>query len=65
MRYGADLTAGQIGRLLGLRTNAVEVALHRARQRLRALLEANAQPHAAPAATAPGKGFGLAGGSGK
>src|SRR5262245_27950252 len=30
LRYGADLTARQIGELLGLRTNAVEVALHRA-----------------------------------
>jgi len=30
LRYGADLTARQIGGLLGLRTNTVEVALHRA-----------------------------------
>jgi RNA polymerase sigma-70 factor (ECF subfamily) len=30
LRYGADLTARQIGELLGLRTNTVEVALHRA-----------------------------------
>ena len=43
LRYGADLTARQIGELLGLRTNAVEVALHRALARLRALLEADAQ----------------------
>lgn len=35
LRYGADLTAAQIGRLLELRTNAVEVALHRALSRLR------------------------------
>jgi len=35
LRYGADLTARQIGELLGLRTNAVEVALHRALARLR------------------------------
>jgi RNA polymerase sigma-70 factor (ECF subfamily) len=39
LRYGADLTARQIGRVLGLRTNAVEVALHRALGRLRAELE--------------------------
>jgi RNA polymerase sigma-70 factor (ECF subfamily) len=39
LRYGADLTARQIGELLDLRTNAVEVALHRALARLRAELE--------------------------
>ena len=39
LRYGADLTARQIGELLGLQTNAVEVALHRALQTLRGLLE--------------------------
>ena len=39
LRYGADLTARQIGELFGARTNAIEVALHRARGRLRALLE--------------------------
>ena len=39
LRYGADLTARQIGGLLALRTNAVEVALHRALARLRARLE--------------------------
>ena len=35
LRYGADLTARQIAQLLELRTNAVEVALHRALARLR------------------------------
>ena len=35
LRFGADLTARQIGELLGLKTNAVEVALHRALARLR------------------------------
>jgi RNA polymerase sigma-70 factor (ECF subfamily) len=35
LRYGADLTARQIGELLGLKQNAVEVALHRALARLR------------------------------
>ena len=39
LRYGADLTARQIGELLGMRTNAVEVALHRALRRLREHLE--------------------------
>lgn len=39
LRYGADLTARQIGELLDLKTNAVEVALHRALGRLRAELE--------------------------
>lgn len=38
LRYGADLTAREIGELLGLQTNAVEVALHRALGRLRATL---------------------------
>jgi RNA polymerase sigma-70 factor (ECF subfamily) len=40
LRYGADLTASQIGGLLGLKTNAVEVALHRTLGRLRSQLEA-------------------------
>jgi RNA polymerase sigma factor (sigma-70 family) len=35
LRYGADLTARQIGDVTGLSTNAVEVALHRALLRLR------------------------------
>jgi RNA polymerase sigma-70 factor (ECF subfamily) len=39
LRYGADLTARQIAELLELRTNAVEVALHRALQKLREQLE--------------------------
>ena len=43
LRYGADLTARQIGELLDLKTNAVEVALHRALQALRQALEP-AQP---------------------
>lgn len=38
LRYGADLTARQIAELLGARTNAIEVALHRALGRLRAVL---------------------------
>jgi RNA polymerase sigma factor (sigma-70 family) len=35
LRYGADLTASQIAQVLGVRKNAVEVALHRALIRLR------------------------------
>jgi RNA polymerase sigma factor (sigma-70 family) len=39
LRFGADLSARQIAELVGLRTNAVEVALHRILARLRAELE--------------------------
>jgi RNA polymerase sigma factor (sigma-70 family) len=39
LRYGADLTARQIGEVLGLKTNAVEVALHRTLRRLRSELD--------------------------
>lgn len=39
LRFGADLTANQIGELLDMKTNAVEVALHRALALLRSLLE--------------------------
>jgi RNA polymerase sigma-70 factor, ECF subfamily len=39
LRFGADLTARQIAEVVGLRTNAVEVALHRALHMLRGLLE--------------------------
>jgi RNA polymerase sigma-70 factor (ECF subfamily) len=39
LRYGADLTAAQIARVLELEQNAVEVALHRALGRLRSILE--------------------------
>jgi RNA polymerase sigma factor (sigma-70 family) len=38
LRYGADLTARQIAELLGARTNAIEVALHRALGRLREII---------------------------
>jgi RNA polymerase sigma factor (sigma-70 family) len=41
LRYGADLTAAQIARVLDLRENTVEVALHRALSRLRVALEAS------------------------
>jgi RNA polymerase sigma factor (sigma-70 family) len=39
LRFGADLTAAQIARILDVRTNAVEVALHRVLERLRSILE--------------------------
>jgi RNA polymerase sigma-70 factor (ECF subfamily) len=48
LRYGSDLSAREIGRLLEMRTNAVEVALSRARGRLRSALEG-------PAAQEPGR----------
>jgi RNA polymerase sigma factor (sigma-70 family) len=41
LRFGGDLTARQIGEMLGLKTNAVEVALHRALGRLREALDAS------------------------
>jgi RNA polymerase sigma-70 factor (ECF subfamily) len=39
LRYGADLSTRQIAALLQMKTNAVDVALHRARARLRGHLE--------------------------
>jgi RNA polymerase sigma-70 factor, ECF subfamily len=52
LRYGADLTARQIAGLLELRTNTVEVALHRAVDRLRARLQGHegAEPQKKPEA---------------
>jgi RNA polymerase sigma-70 factor (ECF subfamily) len=44
LRYGADLSARQIAERLELSTNAVEVALHRARARLRQELEGRPLP---------------------
>ena len=44
LRYGADLTARQIAELLGAKTNAIEVALHRALGRLRGAYEADEAP---------------------
>jgi len=44
LRYGADLTARQIAELQGSKTNAVEVALHRALGRLRTRLEDDSPP---------------------
>jgi RNA polymerase sigma-70 factor (ECF subfamily) len=55
LRYGGDLTARQIAELLDLKTNAVEVALHRALAKLRRELSADEpqvrpelSPHPAP-----------------
>jgi RNA polymerase sigma-70 factor, ECF subfamily len=53
LRYGADLSARQIGEILGLKTNAVEVALHRTLARLRQELE-NTREAAPPAERPPG-----------
>jgi RNA polymerase sigma-70 factor (ECF subfamily) len=44
LRYGADLKERQIAEILELSTGAVEVALHRARNRLRAEIEAQEAP---------------------
>jgi RNA polymerase sigma-70 factor (ECF subfamily) len=56
LRYGADLTARQIADLLGLQTNAVEVALHRLHRKLRTELTADFSVEAR-------KGFGPATGT--
>jgi RNA polymerase sigma-70 factor, ECF subfamily len=50
LRYGADLTAKQIAKLFYMRTNSVEVALHRALRALRARLE---QAEAVPPSPSP------------
>ena len=39
LRYGADLRVSDVARILGMRKNAVDVALHRARQRLAEILD--------------------------
>jgi RNA polymerase sigma factor (sigma-70 family) len=43
LRYGADLNARQIGELIGMRTNSVEVALHRALARLRRMVDEDSE----------------------
>ena len=43
LRYGADLSAREIGEILGLKTNAVEVALHRTLTRVRSDLQEDRQ----------------------
>jgi RNA polymerase sigma-70 factor (ECF subfamily) len=47
LRYGADLTAKRIGEIVGMETNAVEVALHRALARLRERLDGGNAPSSA------------------
>jgi RNA polymerase sigma factor (sigma-70 family) len=44
LRYGSDLTARRIGEILEMRTNAVEVALHRALVHLRDRLDTGRPP---------------------
>ena len=39
LRYGADLTGRQIGAILDMSANAVDVAVHRAVERLRLVLD--------------------------
>ena len=39
LRYGADLSGREIGSLLDMSTNAVDVAMHRAVERLRVVLD--------------------------
>ena len=53
LRYGADLTARQIAELLETRTNTIEVALHRALERLRRQLDRE-QPNSPSTAAADG-----------
>jgi RNA polymerase sigma-70 factor, ECF subfamily len=54
LRYGADLTARQIGTILGIKTNAVEVALHRVLGHMRGILDDRRETTAPPAGrTAP------------
>jgi RNA polymerase sigma factor (sigma-70 family) len=43
LRYGADLTGRQIGELLDMRAGAVDVAVHRAVERLRRALEGSTE----------------------
>ena len=55
LRYGADLRAREIAAVVGMQTNAVEVALHRALARLRASLqdEARTRPRESEARAKP------------
>lgn len=48
LRYGADLSTKQIGELLDLTPAAVDVALHRARERLRTEIEDGASDRTGP-----------------
>jgi RNA polymerase sigma factor (sigma-70 family) len=55
LRYGADLRAREIGEIIGMSTNAVEVALHRALAKVRADLveEEGAGRHSSVGEAAP------------
>ncbi len=62
LRYGADLTAGQISKVLGVSVNAVEVGLHRTLAKLRPELEGTRRarvrrsaPSRAEPSTSPGQ----------
>jgi RNA polymerase sigma factor (sigma-70 family) len=55
LRFGADLTAAQIAGILDAKTNAVEVALHRALDRLRSILESE-EPEAVVTPRVAGSG---------
>lgn len=50
LRYGADLSTRQIAELMDASPNAIDVALHRARQRLRTVLEGGELPPQEPLA---------------
>lgn len=54
LRYGADLSARQIAELLQQKTNAVEVALHRALERLRRQLDRRGEGDPSPEAVPDG-----------
>jgi len=58
LRFGADLTARQIADVLEMRTNAVEVALHRALARLRGILGENPDAETTNPVPAVGDKFG-------
>ena len=49
LRYGADLTTREIARVLEMRAGSVDVALSRARARLKELLESDLTPRIPPA----------------
>jgi RNA polymerase sigma factor (sigma-70 family) len=58
LRYGADLSARRIGEILDLKTNTVEVALHRALLRLRERLDPDGPPDARRSGPEPVTAYG-------
>jgi RNA polymerase sigma-70 factor, ECF subfamily len=55
LRFGADLTAAQIAEVMDAQTNAIEVALHRALDRLRSIIDSEGgEAVAAPRVTGSG-----------